>query len=890
MTDAASAQPIRLSDYQPPDYLVDRVDLRIELDPAVTRVTCRLDVVNNHDRSQGSHPLVLDGHDLVLRAVRVDGRRLGESEYRQVEGQLIVHDLPACCTVETEVEIAPETNTELEGLYRSNGIYCTQCEPEGFRRITYFPDRPDVMARFATTLVGDKRDLPVLLANGNLVARGEERDRHWVRWEDPYPKPSYLFALVAGDLAVLKDEHTTPSGRTVQLRLYTEPRNAGKAGYAMASLKRAMAWDETRYGRECDLNTYMIVAVDDFNMGAMENKGLNIFNSQFILANPQSATDDDFLNIESVVAHEYFHNWTGNRITCRDWFQLTLKEGLTVFRDQQFSAEMNAPAVERIEEVRRLRTTQFPEDAGPMAHPIQPTEYYAINNFYTATVYEKGAEVIRMLHTLLGEAAFRRGMDEYFERYDRRPITTEHFLRAFEIADGRDLSQFRRWYRQAGTPEIEVTWDYDPATRTGRLTLRQACPPTPGQSDKEPFHIPVAIGLIGADGDDLPVRLASDVARDVTPPTTRILELTEAVQTFECVDLPAQAPVLSLLRGFSAPVRLRMDEPYEAVATRLVHDSDPFNRWEASQQLALRTLLPGIEALRAGTEMAIDQGLIDSLGGALTDRDSDPALLAEALTLPSEEDLAEHSDPVDPLAIREAREQVRRTFVAHYREELLQVYHENQVVGPYELTPAAIGRRRLKNLCLAYLSSWPEDAEVRELAWQQFKTAENMTDRLTGLRLLVDVDCDEREAALNAFYQQWRDEPNVLDKWFATQAASTLPDALESIVALLEHAQFDSSNPNRVRAVLGTLARRNPVHFHRADGAGYELVAEQIRRLDGLNPQIAARLATAFSRWERMEPTRRAHMRGVLEGLVSQPVSRQLQEVIDRQLGSAREA
>jgi aminopeptidase N len=877
----AAPRTIRLEDYAPPDFLIDAVELDFDLAEDVTRVRARLTLRRNPERP-ASAPLVLDGQGLELLRVAIDGEALAPGRYQADEEHLTVADVPDAFTLETEVRIRPGENTALEGLYVSGPVLCTQCEAEGFRRITYYLDRPDVMARFTTTLTADRARYPVLLSNGNAVERAELPDgRHRVRWQDPFPKPCYLFALVAGDLVEVADTFTTRSGREVALRIYVEPQNADKCVHAMRSLQEAMRWDEEVFGREYDLDVYMIVAVDTFNMGAMENKGLNVFNSKYVLARPDTATDADFLGIQGVIAHEYFHNWTGNRVTCRDWFQLSLKEGLTVFRDQEFSADLGARAVKRIGDVRRLRTVQFAEDAGPMAHPVRPESYIEINNFYTPTVYEKGAEVIRMAHTLLGREGFRRGMDLYFARHDGQAVTIEDFLRAMEDANGADLGQFRLWYSQAGTPEVTVEDTYDPATRTCTLRLAQRVPPTPGQPEKRPMHVPIAMALLDPEGRELALRLEGEAEAG---PTTRVLSLREAEQTFRFVDVPAP-PVPSLLRGFSAPVRLVTEASDERLAFLMAHDADPFARWEAAQQLATRTLLGLVADQQAGRPLACPPHLVAAFARVLETSAADPAIAAETLTLPSESYLADQSAVADPGAVHEAREGLRRALAEALREPLLAAYRANQDSGPYRVEPGAIGRRSLKNLCLAYLAE-VDDPALKALAPAQYRGADNMTDTIGALAVLANHDSPERVEALDDFYRRWRQDPLVVDKWLALQASSRLPGTLGEVRRLLTHPAFDLRNPNRVRALIGAFAHGNPARFHAPDGAGYAFLADQVLALDPLNPQVAARLLGAMSRWRRLEPARQQLVRAELERVLGREgLSKDTYEVASKSLG-----
>jgi aminopeptidase N len=873
---------IRREDYRVPNFLVESVDLVFDLGEERTTVRSRLAVRRNPDTAEPSAPLVLDGEELTLKELRLDGEPLGDNRYRLEPERLAIPDVPDRFELEVTTEIDPKANTKLSGLYISGGNFCTQCEAEGFRRITYFPDRPDVMARYTTTITADKARYPVLLSNGNPVGSGDaEGGRHWARWEDPFPKPSYLFALVAGDLAALEDSFTTRSGRTVALKIYVRAEDLDKCGHAMASLKKAMAWDEKVFGREYDLDLFMIVAVSDFNFGAMENKGLNIFNTKYILAKPQTATDADYLGIEGVVAHEYFHNWTGNRITCRDWFQLSLKEGLTVFRDQEFSADMNSRAVKRIADVRRLRAAQFPEDAGPTAHPVRPDSYIAIDNFYTPTVYEKGAEVIRMIHTLLGPRKFRAGMDLYFERHDGQAVTCEDFVKAMEDASGADLNRFRLWYAQAGTPELAVEERWDPASGALDLAVRQTVPPTPGQPQKRPMPVPLAVGLLGTGGRDLPVRLEGEAAAE---PGTRVLTLSEAEERFRFIGL-AERPALSLLRGFSAPARLK-PQPRERLLRLFAEDTDPFARWEAGQQLATSHLLQMTAAWRAGGAAELDRDFISACGRILCDSRLDAAFRAEAVALPGEAYLLDQMQPADPEAVFAAREAARRAIAAALGDRLVELYEAHRERGPYRTDPDAMGRRALKNAALAYLAAPGGDPRGLDMTLAQFRSAGNMTDALAALSLLADRAEPAREAAFSEFYERWRDEPLVIDKWFALQAASRLPDTLQRVQRLLDHPAFTYATPNRVYALIANFGMGNPVRFHAPDGSGYRFIADQVLVLDPRNPQVASRLLTPLGRWRRQSQERQELMRRELQRILAEPnLSKHSFEIASKGLG-----
>jgi aminopeptidase N len=874
-------QAIRLEDYRPPEFLIDRAELRFILEESGARVDARLEIRRNPASERQSEGLRLDGEQLELVSVALDGQVLNAEAYQVDETGLVVAPVPERFLLETRVRIRPEDNTALEGLYKSGEMFCTQCEAEGFRKITYFLDRPDVMARYRTRIEADKARYPVLLSNGNPVEQGDlGLGRHFVTWEDPFPKPSYLFALVAGDLRWIEDSHTTASGHRVALRIYVEPENIDKCDHAMASLKKAMAWDEEEFGREYDLDIYMIVAVNDFNMGAMENKGLNIFNSKFVLARPDTATDRDFQGIEGVIAHEYFHNWTGNRITCRDWFQLSLKEGFTVYRDQEFSADMGSPGVKRIEDVRLLRAHQFAEDSGPMAHPVRPDSYIEINNFYTVTVYEKGAELVRMQAHLLGPQRFRKATDLYFERHDGQAVTTDDFVRCMEDASGRDLHQFRLWYQLAGTPELHVAESFEPQAGRYVLEVEQRVPDTPGQQDKPPLHIPFALGLVGPDGRELAVQLEGEGARESG---TRMLELRERRTRLTLTGL-THRPVPSINRGLAAPVKVFLDCSDEDLMFLMARDSDNFNRWDAAQQLAQRVLLRGVAARAEGAEPQVPEGLLDAFRHTLTDGQADPALLAEVLSLPSEAYLGDQMSVVDVDGVHVVREGVRRRIGEALREPLLEVYQRNQVDGPYEPSPGAIGRRSLKNQCLSYLMQL-DDEDARALCVAQFSRRHNMTDVLAALALLADSAGEERETALAAFYEHWKHDPLVLDKWLAVQAGSKRADTLERVQALMGHPAFSMRNPNKVRSLIGAFVSGNPVRFHDPSGAGYAFLADRVLELDRLNPQVAARLLRAVARWRRYDSARQDLMKAQLERVLAAPeVSKDVYEIASKSL------
>ena len=857
-------EPIYLKDYTAPDYQVDTLELRFELGEHETVVDATTLLRRNGDHQRA---LVLNGHDMVLIEVKLEGRKLEPVEYLVDDESLTIVKVPESFRLDIRTIVKPQQNTSLEGLYKSSETFCTQCEAEGFRKITYYLDRPDVMARFKTTISAEKKSFPVMLSNGNMVASGGKGDRHWVTWEDPYPKPSYLFALVAGDLACLEDQFVTRSGREVRLRIYTEHHNAHKCGHAMAALKKSMRWDEDVYGLEYDLDIFMIVAVDDFNMGAMENKGLNIFNSKYVLADPQTATDDDYAAIESVIAHEYFHNWTGNRVTLRDWFQLSLKEGLTVFRDQEFSADTFSRPLARIGDVRVLRSHQFPEDAGPMAHPVRPEKYIEINNFYTVTIYNKGAEVIRMMHTLLGAEAYRAGMDLYFKRHDGEAVTTDEFVAAMEDASGIDLQQFRRWYSQAGTPTLKITDDYDTGNQTYTLNVEQSCPASPDQPHKLPFHIPLAVGLLDDQGASMKLRLRGE--SEPTAQSTRVLDVRASTEQFVFDNLGTR-PTPSLLRDFSAPVTLNVEQSAEQLAFLSAHDPNPFNRWDAGQVNALNHMLVRIYEIQQQQPRSPAPALVAAMRSTLTDTELEPGLVGEAMILPAESYVAEQLETVDVVAVHEVREALRREIATQLRDELGTVFEQCSSNAGYRFDPDEAGRRKLKNVCLAYLME-TDDAQIESACLRQFKNADNMTDVLAAFRLLANLDNDQRPGVLADFLERWRDDALVLDKWFTTQATCKLPNTLAAVRELLGHPTFNIRNPNKVRALIGGFCFGNPVHFHAQDGSGYDFLAEQVRILDPMNPQIAARLLGALSRWRKFDHGRREKMSATLDSITKIP-------------------
>ncbi len=874
-------RPILLEDYEPSRWLIDTVDLAFVLHPTATRLTARLRMRPNSARKGKPGPLVLDGEELTLESVAINRRQLQPNEYAVSDTSLTIAKPPAGpfdLTVVTTCN--PEGNKALSGLYLSRSIYCTQCEAQGFRRITYFLDRPDVLATYTTRIEADCASAPVLLGNGNPIDHGtfDNGRRHFSVWHDPHPKPSYLFALVGGKLAAIGETFTTMSGRRVDLGIYVEPGKENRCAWAMDCLIRSMRWDEERFGREYDLDVFNIVAVSDFNMGAMENKGLNVFNDRLVLASPETATDTDFFNIDRVIAHEYFHNWTGNRITCRDWFQLCLKEGLTVFRDQLYSAEFRSPAVQRINDVRALKTRQFPKDAGPLAHPVRPSSFIEINNFYTSTVYEKGAELCRMIHTLIGADLFRTGMDLYFERHDGEAATVEDFIACFAEASGRDLTHFMNWYSQAGTPSLVCDLKYNAQKRTAELTIEQSIAPTPGQHTKKPMHIPVRLGLLGGNGNDLPLELVDGRVLD-----NGLLELTKRRETFRFANMPSR-PVPSLLRDFSAPVNLTVDLSEADLAFLMAHDSDAFNRWQATQDYATRLLVGAVSALAKGTPAPDPKAFIESLGIIIADERLEPAFRTQTLLLPSEADIARiigHN--IDPALIHRARRTLRRQLAIKLAPELIDLYGEHRVKDKYAPIPEQTGRRALRNAALALLAAraTPEDIER---AVQHFHKAKNLTDEIAGFAVLCDSKGPERQAALDRFYARWKGDHLVVDHWFSLQAASSLPGTLANVRKLISHPLMSLKNPNKARTLVGVFAG-NSVMFNRPDGGGYAFVADCLLEIDKFNPQVAARLLTAFRSWKTLEKGRRQLARQTLQRIAkTKPISRDVYEIVSRTL------
>ena len=868
-----TTQTVYRRDYEPPTYWIDNVELEFDLEPTATLVSAKIKL--RHNESITSRSLELNGEQVSLQSVGVDGRELSSDEYKLDGDKLIIAELPESCELETKVLVSPVTNKALSGLYQTSGNYCTQCEAVGFRRITYFLDRPDVMSIYKVTIRGDKTANPVMLSNGNRVAACDLGDgRHEVVWEDPFPKPCYLFALVAGDLKCHRGTFTTRSGREVALEIWVEPQNIDKCEHALVSLQKSMKWDEDVFGLEYDLDIYMIVAVNDFNMGAMENKGLNVFNSKYVLASQETATDEDYMLIEAVIAHEYFHNWTGNRVTCRDWFQLTLKEGLTVFRDEQFTADQTSAAVKRIDDVAMLRARQFAEDSGPMAHPIRPESYISMDNFYTATVYRKGAEIIRMYHTLLGAEGFRRGMDLYFERHDNCAVTCDDFRAAMGDANDTNFDLFDRWYSQAGTPELFVTESWDQSSGTLSLEMRQLYPELsgdiPGASNRLPVPLPVVVGLMDREsGAEL------DQYR-------RTCLLDSESEKFQFEGLSSR-PVASVLRNFSAPVRLRMERADDELAFLMAHDTDAFNRWDAGQTLATKLLLDAVSEIEAGNSPELPKEFCDAFGRLLNDDSVDGSFKALAMTLPREGVLGQEMDVINPDAIHQAREAFRKGLAEVHQEKMHAMYASLSPKDAYANDQQSINRRRLRNVLLGYLTALGDD-DVVELATSQFDQADNMTDQQAALSLLAHLQTPNRERVLDDFYKRYQSEPLVIDKWFAVQALSRRPDTLNEVIRLTQHADFSIENPNRVRSLLGAFTQ-NQVHFHRADGAGYKLLADYVLKIQAGNPQLAARLVTSFNSYRRFDSARQAMMESELNRIAAHAdLCKDVREIVERAL------
>jgi aminopeptidase N len=850
---------IHLKDYKKPAYSVSEVELTFDLDDTKTYVIAKTKVI----KTPGSlaEPLVLHGENLNLLMVMIDGKTLGPDDYVANSQSLTIGSTPQAFDLEIITEINPTANLALDGLYKSGNIFCTQCEPEGFRKITYFMDRPDIMAKYRTRIIADKSKYPIILSNGNNIGRGDlpEGDKHWALWEDPFAKPCYLFALVAGDLGMIEDSYRTISGRVITLRIYCDKGNESKCLYAMEALKRAMKWDEDVFGLEYDLDIFMIVAVDAFNFGAMENKGLNIFNTSCLLVDEKSGTDDNFMRVEAVVAHEYFHNWTGDRVTCRDWFQLTLKEGLTVFRDQEFSSDMNSRPVKRIADVITLRSSQFPEDDGPTSHPIKPQYYIQINNFYTTTIYEKGAEVIRMIETLIGKKAFRKGIDRYFELYDGQGVTTEDFVNAMEQASGRDLKHFSLWYSQSGTPEVHVSWDYLPEKKQYHLHVKQVNRSTKDQQEKKPLLFPLKVGFIDTKGADLPITLQGSRNEG----SSVVLEITKPEQTFVFDNIPCN-PVASINRSFSAPVKVLAPYSREQLTFLMAHDSDSFNRWDAGQELAMQLILEGVEK---GGVAEVDKGYLKAFGAILSDPKIDLFFKAQALTLPSESSVGQRQAVIDFEGIHEVRERLLKAIALHYYENLMSLYRELHQEKGFKVDPESMGRRKLKNLCLAYLMQ-TEKTEAIELCNQQLIGARNMTDEFGAFNLLVNYESKYREAAIKHFYKKWRQDQLVMCKWFSAQAGSKLDGALEDVKHLMKDPIFDIKIPNLVRALIDSFAQ-NHVQFHQSEGKGYKFLADQVLALDKRNPSLSSRLVGAFKKYDRLDPKRKAAMKVQIDRIMN---------------------
>jgi aminopeptidase N len=880
---------IYLNDYQVPVFLIEKTDLIFSLEERITTVTSTLLVKKNPASDDKNNVLVLHGQELVLQSLSIDSRELSESEY-QVDDETLTLIIPDRCIITCITQIKPQENTSLDGLYQSSGMYCTQCEAEGFRKITYYLDRPDVMSEFTTKIIADKSRYPVLLSNGNLTNQGDLDDGlHWAQWHDPFKKPAYLFALVAGDLVFVEDQFVTMSGRNITLQIFVEEKDRDKCDHAMLSLKNSMKWDEDVYGREYDLDIFMIVAVDDFNMGAMENKGLNIFNTSCVLAKPETTTDAGFQRVEGVVAHEYFHNWSGNRVTCRDWFQLSLKEGFTVFRDEEFSADMGSAAVKRIEDVTFLRTLQFAEDAGPMAHPVQPASFIEISNFYTLTIYEKGAEVVRMIHTLLGADTFREGSDLYFQRHDGQAVTINDFVSAMEDVSGRDLTQFKYWYTQAGTPILSVTEAYDSQRQSYTLTIKQSCPDTPEATadQKKPFHFPLTVGLIVGEK-NIALKLEGDV-EDVVA-TRRVLEITEPEEKFTFLNV-AENPVVSLLRHFSAPVRVDIQRTRQDYLQLMCYDEDAFSRWDATQQLAVSIINELIEAYQQQRIVEIDPALLTGLRVILNDRTLDEAMVALLLTLPSEAYLSEISTVIDVDAIHHARHTLAVFIAKNLHEMFSERYQKLRAINVvYQASAEQIAQRSLKNVLLDYLmlNDTSDMAGTLEQCYTQFSASNNMTDTMAALKVLVHspllIASEYQQKALSAFYDKWQHEALVVNQWLSVQATVPHASTLEKVKALMTHECFSMKNPNKVRALIGAFTQ-NLVAFHQESGEGYQFLAEQVIALNTTNPQIAARIITPLTRWKKYDVDRQTLMRAYLTKIQQTPhLSKDVYEVVSKSL------
>lgn len=875
-----------MKDYKRPDYKIETVHLDFDLDEENTQVLSTMKIKSDYDATTGEvRPLHLDGDELTLTSLMMNGRALEPEEYVLTDKGLTILNPPAEFELRVGTQIHPKDNTKLEGLYVSNGMFCTQCEPEGFRRITYYPDHPDVMSVFTTTIRGDKNKMPVMLSNGNPIKEEEMPDgRTAVTWHDPFPKPSYLFALVGGDLTYIQDKFVTMSGREVQLAVYAEHGQESQLGYAMESIKQSMAWDERKFGREYDLDRFNLVAVSDFNQGAMENKGLNIFNSSYVLADPETATDKDYEGIESVVGHEYFHNWSGDRVTVANWFNLSLKEGLTVYRDQEFSRDQRSRVVNRIDDVASLRAGQFAEDAGPLSHPVRPEEYVEINNFYTSTIYNKGAEVIRMYEKLLGPEKFRKANDLYFERNDGKAVTIDDYAQAMEEVGGIDLTQFKRWYSQAGTPSVTAQGEYDPETKTYKLTLKQATKPTPGQAEKKPFVIPLEMGLLGADGNDMPLQLAGE---EKAEGTSRVMVLDKDEVTFTFVNVP-EKPVLSANRDFTAPINFNMAYSDAERAHLMAHDSDLFNRWDAAQQYGVQQILRMVADIQAGKTPEVDVTYLDALGASLTDASLDKAFVAKMLALPSESYVADQMQIVDVDAIHQARSMIGLAFARRYEKELTQIYDDNNQRRDYEPTAKQGGERALKNMALSYLAKL-NTPESQARIVRQYNECNNMTDRMAAFALVADGKTDKTDEIVADFYDRFKNHELVVNKWLGTLASADSAQPLETVKSLVEHPAFVITNPNKVRGVMRGFCS-NATAFHAKDGSGYEFVADMVLKLDELNPLVAADTVKPLTSWKRFDPERKALMKQALQKVLDKPnLSKNVYEIVSKSLDDKEE-
>lgn len=863
-------------DYQPPNYWVQDVELAFLIEPDHTLVKSR---INFYRREGGANQLSLNGVDLVLKRIKINDQTLSESAYQVDESHLHLSDLPDRFLLQTEVEIHPQKNTALEGLYQSGAFFLTQCEAEGFRKISYYLDRPDVLAPFTVTIVADRNQYPVLLSNGNALMSGQlSGGKHYAKWQDPHPKPSYLFALVAGDLAYVEDHYRTSEGRDVQLRIYTEAANIGACDFAMQSLINSMQWDESRFGLAYDLDQYNIVATDDFNMGAMENKGLNIFNSKYVLAKPDTATDHDFIGVEAVIGHEYFHNWTGNRVTCKDWFQLSLKEGLTVFRDQEFTSDLQSRAVKRIEDVRYLRSAQFAEDAGPMSHSVRPDSYIEINNFYTLTVYEKGSEVVRMYHTLLGEEGFQKGMKLYFQRHDGQAVSCNDFRMAMADANDVDLSQFELWYAQNGTPVVSVTTEYHAQNATLQLHVEQSAPSSyHGEQPWQPMHIPMRTSLYAKNGDALVLNAMGD--------KQQVFEITQSKQTFT-IEAVAEAPVVSVFQGFSAPVKVIRPIETQDLSFLMKYDSDDFNRWDAAQQMQKGVILSRYQALQQNMEYDCPEYLLSAFRHVLLDEESDPALVAEAITLPALKGMMVDMEAVDVALLHEAKDWVVQQLVKSLQLEFLSVYNQNFQQGDYQVTPQQVAKRSLKNRCLWYLMH-TEQKEMHQLCAEQYRQANNYTDKITALTLMVHHRVEGYEALLLAYYEEWKYNALMINKWLSIQATAPHGSALDDVKSLMKHECFSMKNPNAVRSLIGAFCAANITQFHAEDGSGYAFLADQVLALDALNPQVASRMVSLFNDYKQYKPSTQAAMQQAITDIhAADKLSPNVFEIVEKALKS----